>query len=213
MTDQTIHDAEQYEILVVDDTLDSLRFLKLLLEKKGYRVRATSKGQHALQSVAAKLPDLILLDVKMPEMDGFEVCRHLKTDEYSRDVPVIFISALHDTLDKVKGFRAGAVDYITKPLEPEEVFARVEIHLALRALQKRLEDRNIQLQKAMDELKVLRGVFPICAHCKKIRNTDGAWEQVEQYIREHSEADFSHGICEECADKHYSKWISKKSKQ
>jgi DNA-binding response OmpR family regulator len=139
MIDQRTPNADQYEILVVDDTEDSLRFLKLMLEKRGYRVRATSKGLHALQSVGARLPHLILLDVKMPEMDGYEVCRRLKSDDRSRKVPVIFISALDETIDRVKGFKAGGVDYITKPLESEEVFARVQTHLQLQELTHRLE--------------------------------------------------------------------------
>jgi PleD family two-component response regulator len=197
----TYKKADQYEILVVDDTLDNLRFLKLMLEKRGYFVRAASEGSLALQSVSARVPDLILLDVKMPEMDGYEVCRHLKFDDRSREVPVIFISALDGTIDKVKGFKSGGVDYITKPFEPEEVFARVETHLALRDLQKKLEDKNTELQKAMDEIKILQGIISICSYCKKIRNDDGYWEQMEQYIRDHSEAEFSHGICQECAKK------------
>lgn len=201
MIDLMAPEADPYEILVVDDTADNLRFLKLMLEERGYLVRAASEGPLALESVSARLPDLILLDVKMPEMNGYEVCRRLKADHRSRKVPVIFISALDETIDKVKGFKSGGVDYITKPIEPEEVFARVEIHLTLRDLQKELEDKNTQLQKAMDEIKILRGIIPICAYCKKIRNDDGDWEQMEQYIRDRSEAEFSHGICQECAKK------------
>jgi CheY-like chemotaxis protein len=167
MIDQMTPTADQYEILVVDDTPDSLRFLKLMLENRGYHVRAASKGPLALQSVAARLPDLILLDVKMPEMDGYEVCRRLKADDRSRKVPVIFISALSQTMDKVKAFKAGGIDYITKPIEPEEVFARVETHLQLQALTDRLEqlvadrtarlnEQNIELSKAKKVAEVAR---------------------------------------------------------
>jgi PleD family two-component response regulator len=201
MTDILTPQADQYEILIVDDNSDNLRFLKLTLEKRGYLVRAASDGPLALQSVSAKLPDLILLDVKMPEMDGYEVCRRLKSDDRSREVPVIYISALNETIDKVKGFKSGGIDYITKPIEPEEVYARVETHLSLRDLQKKLQDKITQLQKAMDEIKILRGIIPICIYCKKIRNDEGCWEQMEQYIRNRSEAEFSHGICQECAKK------------
>jgi len=201
MIDLLAPQADQYEILVVDDTPDNLRFLKLMLEKQGYLVRAASDGPLALQSVSARLPDLILLDVKMPKMDGYEVCRRLKSDDRSRKVPVVFISALDETIDKVKGFNSGGVDYITKPIEPEEVLARVGTHIALRDLQKKLEDKIAQLQKAIDEIKILRGIIPICVYCKKIRNDEGCWEQMEQYIRTRSEAEFSHGICQECAKK------------
>jgi PleD family two-component response regulator len=203
MSDLTAHNKDQYEVLIVDDTLDSLQFLKRMLEDRGYLVRATSNGPFALESVAIRLPDLILLDVKMPEMDGYEVCRHLKSHDHSCKVPVIFISALDETVDKVKGFKAGGVDYVTKPIEPEEVFARVKTHLTLRLLQQEMEKKNAELQEALDEIRTLRGILPICSSCKKIRNDEGIWQQIELYIAEHSEAKFSHGICKECAIKLY----------
>ncbi|MDD5170653.1 MAG: response regulator [Syntrophales bacterium] len=120
-----------YEILVVDDSPTSLQVLTRILTYHGYRARPASSALQALRSAAAKAPDLILLDVKMPVMDGFEVCRRLKSDEQSRDIPVLFISALDGTADKVKGFEAGGVDYITKPFDPGEVLARVRTHLQL----------------------------------------------------------------------------------
>ena len=126
--------VDQQEILVVEDTPASLQLLTNILTKQGYRVRPASGGGLALQSVAARLPDLILLDVKMPGMDGYQVCQRLKADEHSRHVPVIFISASSETSEKVKGFNAGGVDYVTKPVEPEEVLARVRTHLRLREL-------------------------------------------------------------------------------
>ena len=112
-------ETDQHEIVVVDDSLANLQFLTDILEDRGYLVRPASNGVLALETVAARLPDLILLDVKMPDMDGFEVCRHLKSDEQSRQVPVIFISALGETTEKVEGFKAGGVDYITKPFRPK----------------------------------------------------------------------------------------------
>ena len=154
------------EILAVDDTPDSLRLLSELLTKHGYCVRPASDGALALKSVAAKTPDLILLDVSMPDMDGYEVCRRLKADEKSSRIPVIFISAFGDTHQKVTGFEAGGVDYITKPFEAEEVLARVRTHLQLRraeelqrayeeiaALKAQLELRNDYLQEAVVEAK------------------------------------------------------------
>jgi DNA-binding NtrC family response regulator len=154
------------DILVVDDTSANLRLLTDLLVKHGYRVRPASDGALALKSVAAKIPDLILLDVSMPDLDGYEVCRRLKADETSRRIPVIFISAFGDTQQKVTGFAAGGVDYITKPFEAEEVLARVRTHLQLRraeelqraydeiaALKSQLELRNDYLQEAVVEAK------------------------------------------------------------
>jgi DNA-binding NtrC family response regulator len=136
------------DILVVDDTPANLRLLTDLLAKYGYRVRPASDGALALKSVAARTPDLILLDVSMPDLDGYEVCRRLKADERNRRIPVIFISAFGDTQQKVKGFEAGGVDYITKPVEAEEVLARVRTHLQLR--------RAEELQRAFEEIKALK---------------------------------------------------------
>lgn len=129
------------EILVVDDTQASLDLLTELLTQAGYTVRPAQDGRMALRSALARPPELILLDVRMPDMDGFEVCRHLKAEPSTRDIPVIFLSALRETTDKVLGFEVGAVDYIAKPYQPEEVLARVRTHVELRRLQSRLEER------------------------------------------------------------------------
>ncbi len=157
MTDHMNKNRDQYEILIVDDTQDSLEFLNRILEEQGYRVRLTTNGHLALKSVAAKLPDLILLDVKMPEMDGYEVCRRLKSNEQSRNVPVVFISAHGETAKKVEGFKAGGVDFITKPFEREEVLVRVESQLRLRKLNENLEHevdkRTAELTLANQQLR------------------------------------------------------------
>jgi len=152
------------DILVVDDIPANLRLLTGLLAKQGYRVRPATDGALALKSVAAKIPDLILLDVSMPAMDGYEVCRRLKADEKSSRIPVIFISAFGDTQQKVKGLAAGGVDYITKPFEDEEVLARVSTHLrlshaeeALRnaqsTLEIRIQERTAELQASNHALR------------------------------------------------------------
>ncbi|MGD8834712.1 MAG: response regulator [Desulfobacteraceae bacterium] len=137
--DPLIQQTDPYDILIVDDTPESLELLGRILDEHGYRVRPAANGRHALKSVAARLPELILLDVKMPGMDGFEVCRRLKANEKSRNVPVIFISAHGETAKKVEGFKAGGVDFVTKPFEREEVLARVDIHLRLNELTEHLE--------------------------------------------------------------------------
>ncbi len=144
MLDHETIKTDQQEILVVDDTPASLQLLTGILTGHGYRVRPSSDGRFALQSVAARIPDLILLDVKMLDMDGYEVCRRLKADELSRKIPVIFISALGETAERVEGFNAGGVDYITKPFEPEEVLARVGTHLRLWELTERLEQKVLE---------------------------------------------------------------------
>ena len=139
------------EILVVDDTPASLRLLTELLTGHGYRIRPAQDGAMALESVAAKTPDLILLDVNMPGMDGYEVCRRLKADEKSSRIPVIFISAFGDTRQKVTGFEAGGIDYITKPFEAEEVLARVRTHLRLRQAEEALRNAHNTLELRVQE--------------------------------------------------------------
>jgi len=119
-------------VLVVDDTIANLRLLSNMLSEEGYDVRAVTNGPQALQAVERDPPDVILLDITMPEMDGYEVCRRLKARDHSKDVPVIFLTALTDTADKVRAFDAGGVDYVTKPFQLEEVLARVKTQVALR---------------------------------------------------------------------------------
>jgi diguanylate cyclase (GGDEF)-like protein len=135
------------DILVVDDEPENLHVLSHMLHLFGYRVRAVSEGAMALSVARATPPDLILLDISMPGMDGYQTCQQLKADERTRDIPVIFISALVDVQDKVKAFGVGGVDYIPKPFQIEEVLARLETHLSMRRLQIQLENANRQLEE------------------------------------------------------------------
>jgi len=145
-------DASKAELLIVDDTLENLRLLSRMLAEEGYRVETASSGARALATAQANPPDLVLLDIKMPEMDGYEVCAALKADERTREIPIIFLSALDETYDKVKAFTSGGVDYIIKPFQFEEVLARVETHIALMNLQRQLQQANRELQKRLEEL-------------------------------------------------------------
>ena len=139
------------QILVVDDSPDIVEMLAETLTRQGYRVRSAASGGEALSSVAVEAPDLILLDIRMPDMDGYEVCHHLRSEGRGYGIPIIFISGLDETRDVVKGFRAGGIDYISKPFHLPEVLARVETHISLRRLQKQLEEKNIQLQQEIEE--------------------------------------------------------------
>ncbi len=139
------------DILAIDDTPENLALLSQMLRERGYKVRSVTKGSTALRGAKAAPPDLILLDVKMPEMNGYEVCHHLKADDRTRNIPVIFISALGDVFDKVRAFQAGGVDYITKPFQVEEVLARLNTHLTIRNLQIQLQAQNAQLQQEIAE--------------------------------------------------------------
>ena len=151
------------DILIVDDTLPNLRLLSKLLTDNGYKVRGVQNGKMALRAVEASPPDLILLDIMMPGMTGYEVCEKLKSGK-ARDIPIIFISALDDVEDKVKSFRVGGADYVAKPFQADEVLARVGTHLALRRLQvqlnnldehveQRVEARTNDLAKTVSELQ------------------------------------------------------------
>ncbi|MGC9526059.1 MAG: ATP-binding protein [Limnospira sp.] len=145
--------TEKGSILIVDDTPDNLRLLSATLGDRDYEVRCAINGQLALMAVKNHPPDLILLDIKMPNMDGYEVCSTLKKMPEAADIPVIFLSALDDVLDKVKAFSVGGVDYITKPFQVEEVLARVENQLTIRRLQRQLKHQNLRLKQLNEDLK------------------------------------------------------------
>ncbi|MBN1146044.1 MAG: hybrid sensor histidine kinase/response regulator [Anaerolineales bacterium] len=140
------------DILIVDDTPANLRLLSQMLAERGYKVRAAISGARALETTRARLPDLILLDIRMPEMDGYQVCQQLKQAAETRDIPIIFISALGETDDKIKAFAVGGVDYITKPFQVAEVLARIQTHLSLRELQKQLQVTNQELARRLEEI-------------------------------------------------------------
>lgn len=133
-------------IVVVDDTPENLRLLVSMLTEQGYIVRPAPNGQLAINSIIKSPPDLILLDILMPELDGYEVCRQIKMIDSVSDIPVIFVSALDEVFDKVQAFAVGGVDYITKPFQIEEVLARVETHLSLRAMRQQLQEQNQELE-------------------------------------------------------------------
>jgi DNA-binding response OmpR family regulator len=155
-----------------------------MLESDGYELALAVGGLEALARVAYEKPDLILLDVLMPGMDGMEVCRRLKAEPASREIPVIFLTCMSDSHDILAGFEAGAVDYVAKPFRMPELLARVRVH--------------VELRRARQEIQTLHGILPTCAHCKRIRDEQGAWHTLESYISGHTEARFSHGICPDC---------------
>lgn len=193
---QPITKSMKANILVVDDTPDNVRLLMEILGERGYKTRPALDGPHALATTHAEPPDLILLDIIMPKMDGYQVCEQLKADERTRDIPVIFISALNRVFDKVKAFSVGAVDYITKPFQAEEVLARVETHLALRNLQKNLQQEIARRKQSEEELRKLyqqlqeanaskNKFFSIIGH--DLRGPVGTLRELNEIIVENSE--------------------------
>ncbi|MEQ9105141.1 MAG: hybrid sensor histidine kinase/response regulator [Rhodothermales bacterium] len=140
-------------ILIVDDTQKNIQVLGSILRQEGYAINVATNGRQALESLARIHPDLILLDVMMPEMDGFETCRHLKEDPSTADIPVIFLTAKVETADLVRGFELGAVDYVTKPFNATELLRRVETHLMVARLRRELQGRVDSLQQALEEIE------------------------------------------------------------
>jgi len=179
-----MEDAKRPLILAVDDSAKDLDLLAKILEREGYEVALAMEGAQALAFAIRERPDLILLDVMMPGMDGFALCRGLKADPASQGIPVIFLTGKSESDEILSGFEAGAVDYVTKPFRIPELLARVHVHVELRCAQM--------------EISTLRGILPTCAHCKKIRDDEGTWHAIEAYISQRSEAQFSHGLCPDC---------------
>lgn len=145
--DNSLLPPSKGDILLVDDTLPNLRLLSTMLMEHGFEVRGVPNGAMALTVVRASPPDLILLDINMPGLNGYEVCQQLKADPQTETIPVIFISALDEVLDKVRAFAVGGVDYITKPFQVEEILVRVKTHLTIRNLQQQLQQANEELAR------------------------------------------------------------------
>lgn len=187
------------KILIAEDDPDSLQLLQIMLGRWGYEAVAAHDGARAWEVLQSEdAPPLVILDVMMPLMDGLEVCR--KAKEMARPVPIYIIMLTAKTLPKeiVSGLEAGADDYLTKPFDPNELRARILVGVRILELQKSLADRVDELEEALSRVKQLQGMLPICAYCKKIRDDQNYWEQVESYIAKHSEAQFSHSICPDC---------------
>ena len=164
-----INNSDTESILLVDDNPTNLQVLFQTLEGVGCKLLIAKNGQGALAIAAKALPDLILLDIMMPDIDGYEVCRQLKSDPATADIPVIFLSALGDTEDKVKGLHLGAVDYITKPFQPDEVIARVNTHLTIHRLKREVENQKDQLEHELQVVsEVQRKLLP-----KQLPEIDG----------------------------------------
>ena len=256
----------QVNILIVEDSPTQTKLLRLILEENNYIVDSASNGVKALECIRRKKPNLVITDIVMPDMDGFALCKVLKSDSDLRLIPVMLLTSLSDPEDVIKGLQAGADNFLTKPYEDtflisciQNIFANQELrknlpsgseieimfagqkyfinsdrmqiidlllstyenavqknselhkaHNDLIAVYLQLEQKNIELEKlnhnlqhALTEVKTLSGLLPICAHCKKIRDDHGYWNQIETYMAKRTDVEFTHGICPSCAAKFF----------
>jgi response regulator RpfG family c-di-GMP phosphodiesterase len=202
--------SETIKVVVTDDDPQILLLTSTVLRRAGYEVVETSTGTQALEAVRAYHPDIVLLDVVLPDMTGIEVCRQIKADEGMQRTFVILISGIQVSSEyQAEGLNIGAEGYITKPISNKELLARVQSLVRIKRAEDTLREKEkeqqrliSELKEALAEIKTLKGFIPICASCKKIRNDEGYWDQLEAYISKHTEAVFSHGICPECAEKY-----------
>ena len=187
--------------MIVDDEPVNLQVLKNYLSLEQFELVTAGSGDQALRLIREQSFDLVLLDVMMPRVSGYEVCRVLRQIHPMEDLPVLFLTAKNQISDVVTGLSLGANDFLTKPIARDELLARVRPHLDLLRVHRNLEDL---VAEKMSEVKVLKGLLPICAGCKKIRDDEDHWNHFETYIDRHSEAHFSHGLCPDCLEEYRS---------
>ncbi|WP_448382702.1 response regulator [Desulfosoma sp.] len=243
---------EPEHILVVEDSFTQAVKLQSLLEHNGFHVTLAHDGAAALSILQRTRPTMVISDIVMPEMDGYELCRRIKSDKSTADIPVILVTQLSEPEDILKGLECGADNFITKPYDENFLLSRIQYIVINRRLRKKirtdmglevffanrkhfitsdriqildllfstyesalqkareLEQANKKLQEALETIKSLQGILPICASCKKIRDESGDWQPLERYIGERSNATFSHGLCPECARKLYPEYFDRR---
>ena len=186
-------------ILIAEDDPVTGEILARTLQRWNYNTMLVVDGAQAWDRLRlATDPTLAILDWMMPGMDGPDVCRRVRQELPLANMYLLLVTARESRGDMVAGLDAGADDYIIKPFDPEELRARVAVGVRVLGLQQKLGERVAELQAALSNVKKLHGLLPICSYCKRIRGDDQYWQQVEGYIAEHSEAQFSHGICPAC---------------
>ena len=186
-------------VLVAEDDRVTAEILSRTLKRWEFDVTVVANGAEAWEHLrAATGPSLAILDWMMPELDGPEVCRRVRAELPLAHMYLMLLTARESRGDLVAGLNAGADDYVTKPFDAEELRARVQVGVRILTLQQTLAERVAELQAALSSVKQLRGLLPICSYCKRIRGDDQYWQQLEGYVSEHSDAQFSHGICPTC---------------
>jgi DNA-binding response OmpR family regulator len=189
------------KILVAEDDIVSRRLLEAALLKWGYEVLCCSDGVEAVQMLQNEdAPRMAILDWMIPRIDGVRVCQEVRRRPQGKPIYIILLTARDRSADIVAGLEAGADDYMTKPFYPEELQARLQVGSRIVDLQLSLADRVCEMEDALSRLKQLQGLLPICSYCLKVRDDKNYWLQIESYVSEHSEAQFSHNPCPKCLE-------------
>lgn len=238
------------QILIVEDSPTQAAKLKLILEKEGYSALIAENGEKALDILAETIPTIVISDIVMPGIDGYELCQRIKGNRRFHNLPVILLTQLSDPKDIIRGLESGADHFLTKPYSEDELLSHIQYICVNRELRKNpvadlgieiffagqkhfltsdriqildllfstyevvlqknqeLERKNEELRSSLETIKTLSGLIPICSQCKKIRKDDGYWQRLEEYIHEHSDAEFTHGLCPSCEDTIYSPYMS-----
>ncbi len=188
-------------ILIAEDDPVSRKLLEVTLTKWGYDVVVTSDGQEAWDALQVRpTPELLILDWMMPHVDGLELCRRLRASRPAEPYYIILLSARDNVQDVIAGLSEGANDYVSKPFHRDELRVRLQVGARTLELQRSLAERVEQLEAAVRQVKHLQGLLPICCYCKRIRDDQNYWQQVESYLATYGNLQFSHGICPECYD-------------
>lgn len=197
-------DNSDIRILVVDDDPDILFATARILKQEGFEVISANTGNQCLEKVDKEDPDLILLDVELPDILGTEVCQKLKgsTDHEKKYIMMLSGEKISSD-DQADGLDFGADGYIARPVSNRELVSRINSMVRLIRAERKSDSYILELEQAMERIKVLSGIIPICMHCKQIRDDKGYWNQLEAFIQSHSSAQFSHGICDACLEKYY----------
>ena len=189
--------------LIADDDRITTAMLTATLRRWNIEAAVANDGGAAWDILTGHhdVPSLAIVDWMMPTVDGLELCRRIRQDPARAHMYVILLTGRDKRADIVAGLEAGADDYIVKPFDPDELRARVQVGIRVLTLQERLADRVVELEHALTRVKTLQGLLPICSYCKRIRGDDRYWQQVDAYIVEHTDAQFTHGICPACSEK------------
>lgn len=200
--DTNQEDKTVLKILAADDDRITLKFVRVcLVRDKSYQVTLASDGVSALKMIEEDPPDMLITDWMMPQMDGLELCRRVRSRPAGEYIYIIVLTARTGREDTVEGLAAGADDYIIKPFDQGELLARVRAGARMVRSQKALRRTNQELKEALNQIKTLKGLLPICMDCKKIRDDKQYWQEIDDYIRRHTDAEFSHGLCPDCLAK------------